>query len=285
VGNNGTRPARWRSWLRPFVPPVAAALVGRLRGRPDAIRFVGDFPSWDAARRASTGYDDGAILARVRESALKVRSGQAAFERDGVAFDRPDFNFPLLACLLRVATESGNRLRVFDFGGSLGSTYHQCRPFLSGVGEVCWTVVEQPAFVECGRREFEDGRLQFRDSLDAVSGPVDAILLSSVLQYLAEPFAVLDRLTATGAQWLIVDRALLIQTDRDALTVQHVPESIYGAPVSYPAWLLSRSRLLTRLGSDWELVCEARGFDGPFPRPGGEVSGSLWLFRTRRAAT
>ena len=83
-----------------------------------------------------------------------------AFERDGVVFDQPDYNFPLLACLLRVATESGNRLRVLDFGGSLGSTYFQCRPFLGGVSELRWTVVEQPQFVECGRREFEDGEVQ-----------------------------------------------------------------------------------------------------------------------------
>lgn len=278
------RPPRWVSWVRPLVPPVLPAAVRWARGRSAAIRFVGDFPSWEVARRAAGGYDDDAILARVRESAAKVRDGKAAFERDGVAFDRPEYNFPLLACLLRAATESGNRLRVLDFGGSLGSTYYQCRPFLGGVGEVSWTVVEQPHFVACGRREFEDGRLRFREGIEGVGEPVDVILISSVLQYLPDPYAVLDRLTATRAGWLIVDRTFAVPTDRDVLTVQQVPASIYGRPASYPAWLFACHRVPARLARGWDLVCEARAADGPFRWDRYDVTARCWFLRSRPGA-
>jgi putative methyltransferase (TIGR04325 family) len=102
-----------------------------LRQGRGSIRFTGDYKSWEDAQKNSTGYSSPEILEKTRAAVLKVKAGQAEFERDSVAFDRPQHEFPLLAGLLRAAAAANGCLSVLDFGGSLGSTYFQSRKFLS----------------------------------------------------------------------------------------------------------------------------------------------------------
>ena len=109
-----------------------AARVMRRQAAAESIHFAGDYGSWAEALRDADGYDDEAIYRRVRDSALRVQAEPGLYERDGVIFDEPQWNFALMACLLRIASRRGNTLRVLDFGGSLGSTYHQVRPFMQG---------------------------------------------------------------------------------------------------------------------------------------------------------
>ena len=270
----------WFSRAKLFVPPILPAAVRRFRAQSaEAIRFTGDYQTWQAAQAASDGYDDAAILERVRSSTALARDGKVAFERDGVTFDEPDYNFPLLACLLRIASENGNRLRVLDFGGALGSTYFQCRSFFSGLTELRWTVVEQPHFVACGQREFADGRLLFAPEID--QREVDVVLLSSVMQYLPEPWTLLEKCRGTGAPWLLVDRTGLIESPRDVLSVQQVPAVIYGKATRYPAWLFSRLKWHANLAEHWNTVCELPGRDGILPSDRGEVHFGFWLYHRK----
>lgn len=78
----------------------------------------GDFSSYEEALRVantishnSGGYSSFSILERVADSTQKVRRGEAAFERDGVAFEREDYRYPLLAALFYVAMHE-HRLNV-----------------------------------------------------------------------------------------------------------------------------------------------------------------------------
>ena len=87
----------------------------------------GNFPSYNDALQAANkilpdSYAAINILERVANSIQKVRRGEAAFERDGVAFPREDYRFPLLATLMYVVARE-RRLTVLDFGGSLGSSF------------------------------------------------------------------------------------------------------------------------------------------------------------------
>jgi putative methyltransferase (TIGR04325 family) len=84
----------------------------------------------------------------------RVRDGECAYERDGVVFEEVQLSFPVLAGLLRASAADAGRLAVIDFGGALGSSYYQCRKFLSLLPDLAWAVVEQENFVRCGREEF-----------------------------------------------------------------------------------------------------------------------------------
>ena len=234
-----------REVLRDLAPPLLLRTVRTALGR--GLRFEGEFASWTDAQKASGGYDSAEIVRRVFEAELKVKQGEAADARDGVTFDEMQFSLPVMAALAR-AGASREVLRVLDLGGALGSLYRQYKAFLPG-RRTSWTVVEQPAFVELGKEHFQNDELRFASSLEGVlaANPVDVALLSSVLQYLAEPHEALRQIGGSGAAHLVIDRTPCSDLERDVLTVQRVPAEIY--PASYPCWILSRPRLLESIGT------------------------------------
>src|SRR5690242_10882804 len=134
-----------KSWIKLLAPPILASFVKKMGW---GASFVGNYSTWSEARDASSGYDSPSILEHVTSAMLKVVKGKAAYERDSVTFDRVSYPYPLLAALLRVASISNGFLSVLDFGGSLGSSYMQCRDFLACIENLRWSVVEQNAFVE-----------------------------------------------------------------------------------------------------------------------------------------
>src|SRR6266702_290349 len=111
---------RRRKLFSDCIPPILGKLYERLIKR---CGYFGNYSGYDKACQASTGYDSDLILERVRDALLKVKSGEAVYERDSVLFDEVQYSWPLLAGLLWIASCNGNRLHLLDFGGSLGSSY------------------------------------------------------------------------------------------------------------------------------------------------------------------
>jgi putative methyltransferase (TIGR04325 family) len=259
-----------RNLTRHLMPPIFASGLRRLRDSYSnrRIRFLGDYATWTQAEDASTGYSARDILERTRLAMLKVKNGQAAYARDAVIFDQLVHPFPVLAGLLRARSTGDNRLSVLDFGGSLGTTYFQCRDFLSAAGPFRWSVVEQSEHVKCGREEFADERLRFYISIDeclAQEQP-NVLLLSGVIQHLPKPHEFLADVLNRGFAHVIFDRTPFFSENRDLLTVQYVPDWIYRA--SYPAWFLSEERFLESFGKDYRLVASFSALDGLHPEKG-----------------
>lgn len=267
--------------VRACLPPFVTAALSRLRHPADpagSIAFSGDYPTWEEARRASGGYESAPILERTRTALRAVRDGRAAFERDSVLLPEPEPPFPLLSGLLAAAAAGGGRLRVLDFGGSLGSTYYQCRPFLAGLAELRWSIVEQPAHVACGQAEFAGEQLRFHATVDAclAADRPGVLVLSSVLPYLPEPRAFLAGMVARQFDWILVDRTFFHAGRRDRLTVQRVPDSIY--PASYPAWFLSRTGWDGIFADHYACLAEFPALDRP-DLPGATARGMIYRRR------
>jgi len=216
------------------------------------VTFAGDFPDWESALAAARGYDAPAILEKAVNAMRLVRDGKAACERDTVAFDRKQRSFPLLSWLLYAAGREEGRLRVMDFGGALGSSYHQHNDLLSHLTECRWGVVEQPHFAAAGKAEFETAELLFFDDWQACLSALrpNFLLLSSVLQYLHDPLPLLGTLLDQGIAYVCIDRTMAWELP-DRIVVQHVPPTIYEA--SYAARLLCAQRL--------EAQCRQSGYE------------------------
>lgn len=228
----------------------------------DEIYFFGDYPNWAEASRHCTGYGSGNILERVLSATLKVRNGEALAQRDGVLLEKIPYNFPLIAALLSAATHSRNRLNVLDFGGSLGSSYFDARAFFQDITEIAWSVVEQANFVEAGKRHLESDVLRFYETIEdcILEHRPNIIVLSGVLAYLPDPWRILTSLLRIGAAYVFIDRTGLIDSGRDRLTVQHVPDWIYSADMS--AWFLSETKLLSCLADAGYLcLCDFAAID------------------------
>ena len=203
--------------------------------------FYGTFftweQAWDAANRVmrgAGGYESNLILNKVADSIQKVRRGEAAFERDGVAFAKQDYRFPLVTALLFVAANE-KKLNVLDFGGSLGSTYFQNRDLLSGI-PVEWHVVEQKSFVDYGQKNIPEVEFHY-DALDCLNKGINCVLASSSLNYVDKPYKYLEKLLLINAKYMIIDLTYFNFENQDRITIEHVPESIYKAV--YPAHLLN----------------------------------------------
>ena len=203
--------------------------------------WFGNFPNWESAKQQTKGYDDGLILEKVKNALLQVKNGEAIYERDSVLFDKIEYSWEVLSGLMWVAAQNNGTLNLIDFGGSLGSTYYQNKLFLDALPSVSWNIVEQQNFVKEGTAVFEDDRLKFYSSIEECTTnskqPVNCILFSSVLQYLEQPFNLLEIAFEQKIQYIIVDRTGFTKNGKNRITVQKVPSKIYDA--SYPCWLFS----------------------------------------------
>lgn len=227
-----------RDWL----PPA----LGRLLRRPHGggIYFEGDYATWEEANARCTGYDAGSILDKVLMAALKVKRGEAAFERDSVLFDEIKYTWPVLAGLMWAAARNGGKLNVLDFGGALGSSYFQNRKFLQTLSNVRWNVVEQAHYVDAGRAHIQDEYVNFYKTIEEYLSEhqPNVVLLSGVLQYLPDPYELLVHLLRTQPSVFILDRTCYLnQRNKQLIRIQHVPSSIYLA--SYPCRYFDENRI------------------------------------------
>jgi putative methyltransferase (TIGR04325 family) len=214
---------------------------------------------------------------------LKVKNGEAAFERDSVVFAFIEHQFPLLAGLMRAGTADGGRLSVLDYGGSLGSTYFQCRDFLSTVKELRWSIVEQPGHVACGRDDFANKQLYFYETIAEClqAERPNVLLLSGVVQCLPKPYDFLNDILQYEFAHIIVDRTAFASNGRDRLTVEHVPAWIY--PASYPSWFLSEKRFLAHFEPRYKLVASFPALDAIDPE-GGKAKYKGFIFELKGLA-
>lgn len=266
-----------RKLIKRWLPPAVVESLGSLLKRTS--RYSGDYPDWAAASEQASGYDAELILEKVKRAVLKVSSGTAAYERDSVLFDHVEHSYPVLAGVLRAAAENGNRLSVLDFGGSLGSSFFQCRGFLSVVDDLQWGIVEQENFVQCGRENLETGQLRFFYTIDECLQQMqpNVVLLSSVLQYIESPAALLRQLMETAIPYMIIDRTPFSGATEDRITVQHVPPSIY--PASYPCRIFSRQQFLALVRERFAVIAEFDSNDAAASASGLEFSFAGMILR------
>jgi putative methyltransferase (TIGR04325 family) len=231
---------------------------------PAPIAFEGEFAEWEDARVRAGGYDQASILEAVKNATLRVASGEAVYERDSVLFDHVERSWPILAGLLWAAARNEGRLRVLDFGGSLGTSYRQNKQFLDDLPDVRWGIVEQPDYVAVGREHFANETLHFFETVESCAAALrpNVALLSSVLQYVRHYEGVVERIVAARPGVIVVDRTIVNRKRRDTVHIQTVPRSIYSA--SYPCRSISEETLLRIFArSGYKLVSEFD--DPPFP--------------------
>lgn len=246
--------------VKAFTPPI---LISALKNS-SLIKsgWHGNYKTWEDAKSKTTGYDSALILDKVRESIYKVKEGLSVYERDSVIFDTIQYSWPLLTGLMMAAAKNEGKINVLDFGGSLGSTYYQNKKFLANFNDVVWSIVEQEHFVNIGKESFEDSILKFYPTItDCIKEQSpNVIVLSSVLQYLENPYQFIDSLiNETQANLILIDRTPFSSEER--IVIQTVPSSIYKG--SYPCHIFSLSKFKNFFSSNnYNLIEEFESNDG-----------------------
>lgn len=228
-------------------PPLLKRLLSACLKRN--LAWVGDFQTWQEAEKQTTGYDANAYLAQLIKAIQIVRDDESKLERDSLLFDEIIYPYPLLANLFALLTHFEAKSVFFlDFGGSLGSLYFQNRKFLRLLPAFTWNILEQEAIIQAGKKHFQTQELLFHSSLleaKTFIKPKDCkiLILSSVLQYLENPFKTLKEiLKEIDFDGILIDRTLFNRQDKHRIAIQNVPPHIYRA--SYACHLLSKTQFL-----------------------------------------
>ena len=222
--------------------------------------FFGDYKTWQAAASDCEGYDAVPILERIVVAARAVKNGEAEFERDGFLFHEKgeidNFTFGLNKVVDRY-----ERLSVLDFGGSLGSLYHQHRDFLRQFANVTWCVIEQKHFVDVGKNEFETDILKFEYTIEEAVQKYqpNVVVMSSVLQYLENPYTWLEDIVKQEIPYLWIDRTPFSQRKNDWFLKQIVDKRIYKA--TYPVSILSLTKFLDYINKHYNILGEFKSLD------------------------
>jgi|LakMenEpi03Aug12_release.lakeMendotaPanAssembly.Ray.scaffolds.fasta_scaffold343492_2 putative methyltransferase (TIGR04325 family) len=234
------------SWFKRLVLPI----------RKNQLYFEEFSGNWAEALYECDGYDDPAILEKVATAVRQVLDGHAKFERDSVVFYKSETNWPVLGSLVSVLSNKQEPQIVLDFGGSLGSFFLQHRYFLEKVNSLRWIVVEQPHFVNTGKRLFPRGEIEFMtlEELFARKEKIDVILASSVFSYLEEPETILRTLADLKSNFLITDRNPVADIRSHLLTIQKSSATVMEQ--NYPSWIFSESQLNQTLETDWNILAD-----------------------------
>ncbi len=239
--------------IKDFLPPIAVRLLtGLLYG------WSGNYSTWQEAQKKCPGYNSDIIFNKVKNALLKVKNGEAVFERDSVLFDKVQYSFPLLSALSQAALNSNLKLNVLDFGGSLGSAYFQNRNLFKHIEEFKWNIIEQEHFVTEGKKTFENNELSFYYTIDEclMNQKINVLLLGSVLQYIKKPYNLLDDLLSKKMEYIIIDRTPVFVSDDERITIQKVPKKIYEA--QYPCRILSENKIIDKITkSGYELIFDS----------------------------
>jgi putative methyltransferase (TIGR04325 family) len=272
-----------RKAIKDLMPPFLSKAYRKLKpGIQKAGMWQGNYKNWAEAEKDCTGYDAPLILEKTKAAILKVKHGEAAFERDTVLFADPEYNWPVLTTLLKTAAENGGKLSVLDFGGSLGSAYFQNLPMLQSLTGLEWSIVEQPHYIKEGNEFIADGKLKFYVDVDSclAERQPNVLLLSSVLQYLEHPYDWTTKLLELDFDYIIIDRTAFVDGAIDRLTVQNVPADIYEA--SYPSWFFNTAKLLNAFTANYSSIADFDPYPGLAIPLDGQVTGYYKGFILKR---
>ena len=259
-----------KSVIKQLLPPIILHTKQLITKKKTKQNFSGNYQSWVAAQKESSGYDANNILEKCKQSLLKIKNGEAVYERDSVLLNKVQYPWPVLVALQHIAIANHKNLSVIDFGGSLGSTYFQIKKFITNLNQLNWTVVEQNQFVTCGKTFFEDQELNFEYSIKAALAKQKShcIMLSGVLQYLENPYQFLNEVLSHNFEYILFDRTSFID-EKQCITVQNVPNQIYEA--SYPTWFFNEPDFLKVFETKYEQLSSFNSnFDGDFLNENGK---------------
>lgn len=227
------------------------------RYKPRKYGWTGNYQDWNLAKNKCAGYNDDIILSKIKESTLKVKNGEFAWERDGMILDRVYYSWPLLSHLMLSAARNKGDLSVIDFGGSLGTSYFQNRQYLKSLANVTWTIVEQPNYVKIGTENIAFEGLDFCETIDLAfekHKKYDVFLINCVLPYLDDPYEFLEHLKSYSFKTIIIENTYYNYKPEDRICIQTVDPMFYDS--SYPCWFLNYEKVKSIFLDSYEVFQE-----------------------------
>ena len=157
--------------------------LGAMREAIYRHRFAGNWPGTFYGAFAS--FDDAIHAAPKSKSIGYDQPALAKMYRDRMTRAMPS-DYPVLFWLSKIMRPG---LRIFDFGGHVGVSFHCFERYLDYPSDLTWTVCDVPAVVEEGaalaKERGKQGTLSFTTRFEDADG-CDVVLAAGSLQYVDE---------------------------------------------------------------------------------------------------
>ena len=134
-------------------------------------------------------------------------------------------------------------LTILDFGGACGAHYFDINRFMPKDVTLKWLVVETPQMIKSAQeKKIGNNELIFISSLKDFRTNIDIIYSSCALHYVPDPYEIISEMISIKADWILFNRMMFNEKDRDFVTVQKSFLSANGPgklPVGYTDKILS----------------------------------------------
>ena len=216
-----------------ILPPTVKILIRGLLSR--LIGFV-EVKSWAQAQSAVAGYESDTAIESIIKS---IESSRIEGAGKNVLSSRDLQIISSFAIAVAAVSISKKTIRVIDVGGAGGDYFYMFAGTMPAV-KFDWVVVETPALAAAiSQAHLEHGEgIRWVSSVAEAGDHFDVALMSSVMQYVESPYALL-REVAEITQTIVINRIPLIESAADQVTVQRVRS--HGRRGAYPAWFFSET--------------------------------------------
>jgi putative methyltransferase (TIGR04325 family) len=111
-------------------------------------------------------------------------------------------------------------MTILDFGGACGAHYFEIRNFLPETFQLKWIVLETPQMVLSAKaKNMETKELLFLDNMNDLP-KIDFIYSSCALHYTSNAYMFLEDLLKIGANFILFNRMMFNENDKDLITIQ-----------------------------------------------------------------
>jgi putative methyltransferase (TIGR04325 family) len=229
-----------------MLPPAVKTLI-----RGTLSRFIGfvEVSSWAKAQHAVAGYESEIAIESIIDS---IQQSHAAASGSKSLTSRDLQIISSFAIAISAAVVQSANVRVIDVGGAGGDYFFMFANAMPAV-TFDWVVVETPALATAiTKTNLGEGRnIRWVSSLDEAGKDFDVALLSSVLQYVDDPYGLLNEVT-NRCKVMVINRIPLTSSGTDQATVQHV--RTHGRRGAYPAWFFSNNVFLNEIDKSGDIV-------------------------------
>jgi putative methyltransferase (TIGR04325 family) len=150
-----------------------------------------------------------------------------------------------LLTAINLSSRNG-KCKVLDFGGACGAEYFLIKSLLNI--DFYWTVVETPEMIKQAK-ELATYHLKFTTRLPK---NVDLVYSSGALQYLNEPYTMLEKLVKLRPKYIFLKR-LVVGEEKDYIQKSRLkdngpgplPKGFRDRNIYYPAKILSKEKILS----------------------------------------
>ncbi len=232
------------------------------------------------------GYEDSALCRMIAKKTIKYKE---------TLLQQP-YHINAVQCYLVLTIQNVllqhhvSSLSIADFGGACGAHYFETRRLIQNQIALKWNVIETPGMVKSAYDfKLNNHELNFVSNFDQVDA--DIFYLSSSIQYVPDPYNILNKLISKEYSYILFNRMMLNTISaEDEIIVQQswlsangpgpMPKGEVDKLVKYPHTTLSEQKFLQLFEPSYELVFR---FDEASGKISGQshISGGGFLFRKK----